>query len=323
MEVSFLNVVSTKRSGHHAFIQWLMANGRGRAVHVNNVRVGANIVQAVEHAVEEKATDDGIGEPSSPTRVIINFEGVTTRGVAETIASQRTLSTDITTIIFLRDPLNLVASLIQRKTLPLKDLVMLIRQVLAEKALLGLSQDRMENKTKTQKAPAPFPVDAFVFYNAWLTDPAHRAGLAQACGLQSDTLPGTVTPHGGGSSFDDLEHFGTADTARLLSRWKAHRDTPAYRAMISHPLVAGIFRTALNGTLKDSFGGHMQDDEALAFLQETIFNRRGHRLVDGFLAQLSDRQDLFETIERSTARAKKPLILKASLLGLLGAAKGK
>lgn len=322
MDLAFINVVSTKRSGHHAFIAWMMQHAPWRCVFVNNAVIGCDLTTAVQTAIAKaQMADAAMRTGDEPLRVIMNFEGVTPQGVADTIAAQRGLSDDIKTVVFLRDPLNVVASLINRKNVPVKDLAMLIRQVAAERTLLSAVRDGQDKgAAEDVRITAAVTADTVVFYNPWLTDAAHRGEVARDLGLTASDMVDAVSQYGGGSSFDAADTYGADDAARLLSRWQAQRDWPIFRALVAHPAVSEIFAAALTGAIADSFGGTFADDAGAAALAEFADKPSGHMTADRFMARLAPGHPVFAEIERAGSAAKKPLVLKASLLGLFGRA---
>ena len=79
--------------------------------------------------------------------------------------------------MFLRDPLNLCASLIRRKALPWLEIVAILRQLFAERDWLMIH------------ARQEVPTLQLIPYSAWLNDNTYRRRIAEAFDLRSSTSP--------------------------------------------------------------------------------------------------------------------------------------
>jgi hypothetical protein len=301
--LEFINVISTKRSGHHAFISWLRER-RGRpSWFINNAVIGAPMDDHVRRlAAERPAAGTASGAPKT---VIFNYEGVTRAGLEMAWAAQRAAGGHIRNVLFLRDPLNLCASLVHRKRLPWLEIVALLRQLFAEREWL------------TIYAQGEVPGLQLIPYNAWLNDDAYRSRTAEALGLQSSGRIHEISSFGGGSSFSRSTLLVDPDVARLTTRWHVYRDNAFYNALITHPKLRPSFEAAVAGEIADEAGHGFGEPAMLAHLRAKSRPRSGHVLADRMIDRLSERSDLFHAIECSNAQWKKAHLMRAHLAALV------
>ena len=290
----FINMVSTKRSGHHAFIEWYRAHHPAPTTFINNHSLNAEL--------STKIASHAKADPSHP--LILNYEGAMLSGVQRLITEQTRLSKTVKSIIFLRDPLNLAASLIQRKKSRLANVVMIVRQLLAERHLL-------------LERTASNGLFLHVSYNAWLLDDAYRVNLAKQLGFSSHELSNSITPEGGGSSFGSETELSPRDRSKLVTRWHGYRDDEFFAALISHPVFSAVFEAACSGLYPDSLGSTFSDESAAAYYRRITARRKATPLLDRLIDRLAARPDLFEKMDGAGSGAKKPLILRAYLTALV------
>lgn len=281
----FLNIISTKRSGHHAFIDWILAQAPD-AVFVNN--------RPLPRAeADMRAARDG-------RLHIVNFEGITPHGVARVQAAERGSRREV---VFLRDPLNTVASLIRRKARPVAEVVMLCQQLFA-------LRDWLERR----RGPGE---EVHISYNAWLLDPGYRQTAAERLGLPGADLPEAVTAPGGGSSFGGPARVDEAGRAARLQRWRNLADHPAFNAMIGHEAVRDTFEAACAGDLVDALGADFRDDDAALHLRRLRSERTpGPRLLHRAVSRLWERRALYRDLEAATGLARKAHVWRATLASL-------
>jgi hypothetical protein len=288
-----VNVVSTKRSGHHAFIEWYRRHHIGTTAFINNSPVGVLAEHIASH----------INVHSNPP-LIVNYEGAMPASVNGIIDRQKRLCGDIKSIVFLRDPLNLAASLIHRKKALKANIVMILRQILAEYHWL---LDR-------QTLGSDF---LHVSYNSWLLDDHYRAEVANRLGLSSYELSNSITPEGGGSSFSSETELTESERRKLTTRWHGYRGHRIFEAIVSHPAYGAAFSAAYSGSYTDSFGGGFADDEAASYYERITRQRRPMPILDGLIERLTKRLDLFAKMDHGNSRAKKALIVRAFVAGLV------
>lgn len=303
MSLEFINVISTKRSGHHAFVRWLRQHRETPAAFVNNAVIGEPIRSHLGKVSGPAARGKGANGTS-----IFNFEGVTRLGLEAAWQMQRAAGGRRVDLLFLRDPLNLCASLMHRKRLVRLDLVMILRQLFAQRDWLEAY------------AEGTMPGLSLIGYNAWVLDDDYRQRVADRLGLRSSERVAAVTRHGGGSSFKDLASVGDDEARRLTTRWHRYRDDALFGVLLTHPRLLPWFEAALAGEIRDSFDGDLADPDGLAHLRAVARARPRQPYVDRMIDALSDRQDLFHRIECGTSFEKKLGIARAHLAMLAGAA---
>lgn len=303
MGLEVINVISTKRSGHHAFVRWLRQHRDTPAAFVNNAVIGDPIRSHLGKVSGPAARGKGAHGTS-----IFNYEGVTLLGLEAAWRMQRAAGSRRVDLLFLRDPLNLCASLMHRKRLARLDLVMILRQLFAERDWLQTYAD------------GTVPGLSLIGYNAWVLDSDYRQQVADRLGLRSSERVAAVTRHGGGSSFKDLATVGDDEARRLTTRWHGYRDNALFGALLTHPRLLPWFEAALAGEIRDSFGADLADPDGLAHLRAVARARPRQPYVDRMIDALSDRQDLFHRIESGTSFEKKLGIARAHLAMLAGAA---
>jgi hypothetical protein len=301
MTLEFVNVISTKRSGHHAFVRWLRQNREAPAAFVNNVVIGEPIRAHLRAVSSPTGRGKGVGGTT-----IFNYEGVTRLGLEAAWQMQRATGGRRVDLLFLRDPLNLTASLMHRKRLAQLDLVMILRQLFAERDWLKAY------------AEGAVPGLSLIGYNAWVLDADYRQRVADRLGLRSAERVAAVTRHGGGSSFKDLASIGDDEARRLTTRWHGYRGDPLFGAVLTHPRLLPWFEAALAGEITDAFGANLADPDGLAHLRSVARARPRQTYADRMIDALSDRQELFHDIEAGTSVVKKLGIMRAHLAVLTG-----
>ncbi len=289
-----INIISTKRSGHHAFIEWYRAHHPRTTEFINN--------HPLNNALSIKIASHLKTDSNHP--LILNYEGVMPSNVYKSIENQTTASNKITSIVFLRDPLNLAASLINRKKNRSANVVMIVRQLLAERHWILERGD----------SNRPF---LHIGYDAWLLDQDYRAALAKQLGLSSHELSNAVTPQGGGSSFGNETELTEHDRRKLVTRWHGYRGDPFFEAVISHPAYADVFEAAYTGLYPDSLGATFAAEDAASYLRQLRADHKPNRFLDRLIARLATRLDLFEKMDIEGSFMKKPLILRAYLTALV------
>ena len=95
-------------------------------------------------------------------------------------------------MLFIRDPLNACASLMQRKAVVYVELVMILRQIFALSDWLKRYQSGESGLD-------------LVFYNRWLADETYRQAVADRLAIENVAVRSEITKFGGGSSFQDAE----------------------------------------------------------------------------------------------------------------------
>jgi len=175
-------VFSMKRSGHHAVINWMMAQSKGSR-HFNNCKIKNGVI------VSKK----GRRVKNGKHLIICNFED------RPVIAPFK----NVKYIVILRDPFNLVASRL-RSTHPKMGTIM---------------QSTWKQHVKMALKGEPV-ID--VNYNKWFKDVNYRHQLSDKLGLTFTDVGLDKVPKIGGSSFDGYKYDGRAQQMDVLNRWKPY-----------------------------------------------------------------------------------------------------
>lgn len=198
-----------KRSGNHAIIQWMLA--QGEFTFHNNIVPIAAILRGDRPLPEPRDFAAWRAERVSPGQ-----------SICASLEDHRPdfrpfcdLPADVTQILILRDPENFLASRIRKAgkaihpAYPRGPGPMLTRVTEGWKAhareFLGLT-NHLHNKVP-------------VYFNAWFSDEAYRARLSARLGLDfSDAGYAQVSGVGGGSSFDRTTFDGENRRMKVLER---------------------------------------------------------------------------------------------------------
>jgi hypothetical protein len=285
--VRFLNVISTKRSGHHALVNWIEDGSSERTRFINNAVIDEALLRSFAGLVSGAR---------GPLTVIMNFEGVTVSGVSRTIAGQKAAGAAVENILFVRDPLNVCASLMHRKAMVHAELVMVLRQ------LFSLRDWLAAYRRGTADAD-------LVFYNRWLVDDDYRALLAERLSIAPAAVRNEITKFGGGSSFKDLARGGSEAAPRLTSRWKKYAGDRLFRCLLTHPQFADVFLEEVRGEICDARGESDADAERAAYLEAAVRERRSSPYVDRLIDGLARDPDAFCRIEGLSAGLSKRLYI--------------
>jgi hypothetical protein len=252
-----IRIVALRRSGHHAVINWLLHQIKGRHAFLNDCRAGTNPFLSCRRSSSRPGTlfpehsqlwwrHEAAGWHSKRGFLLYNYEDQTPAQVASQEAEafrERWVgrSARRCDMLILRDPYNLLASKLRwaygERFQPSLDSLFVTREAWKAHAREYLGET------------AHLPDRVAVSYNAWFTDPAYRRRLAGTLGLEwSDKGMQEVARWGPtlwGDSFDGLKYDGRATEMKVLERWRAYED--------------------------DRFFLNLVDDEELRELSERIF----------------------------------------------------
>ena len=200
-------VAALQRSGHHAIINWIVANSAGPTCFLNDCRLNVNPFLTC-------AQDEGIG-PIPKNLLIYNYED---RELSELFTLEfmdnRTRwfgkSECSVYVLIMRDPFNNFASKYRWAGLWKS----------YAKEFLGL----------TNFMPAP---KVFLNYNSWFADDQYREEMASRLELVSADKGLTEVakwgPNTWGDSFDNMNFDGRALEMKVLERWRYFADDPVFR----------------------------------------------------------------------------------------------
>lgn len=198
-----------KRSGNHAIIQWMLA--QGEFVFVNNFIPIAAILRGTRAfpAPREFAAWRE-GHTAGDRAVCASLEDF-----PPDVRPFRELPAGATQVLILRDPENFFASRIRKgrklahPAYPREPGPMLSRVIDGWKAH---AREFLGHTTH-------LPEKVGVYFNAWFGGEAYRRGISERLGLEfSDAGFGQVSPVGGGSSFDQTAFDGDNKRMQVLDR---------------------------------------------------------------------------------------------------------
>ena len=260
-----INVVTTKRSGHHAFINWFLEHSPDEW-HFENNRKISDLLDTVIISHAAKKTP----------RLIVNFEGISPSEYARVHAKQIALGFTVEELFFLRDPLNMLASTLKREGRnPARSIFRILRQILPE--IHGL-------QSRLSQAPSRIHVS----YGSWLSDSGYRSDLGRHFGLSGDELLSETSTFGGGSSFTGMQSEMTQDVRKgLFDRWLHYKDDVYFRAILTHPKFRDTFQRALDGEYPDTFGASFANAEWAEYLRGIPHDRPSPFLVDHAISTLT------------------------------------
>ncbi|WFE73543.1 hypothetical protein [Roseinatronobacter sp. S2] len=239
--------IATRRSGHHAFLEWVLAGAKQPWTYYNNV----NVTRA-HFAAARALRQDGRDAAASPEGdhvdtplLAFSVEDRTLDQVLNWSQVSRCLPPDarVDIILFLRDPLNAFASLLQvldragwvaedenrkarRRAHHLRSWASLAREFLAETDQLS-------------RHAAHWRVHR-VHYNGFIGGMAARDDIAAALDLQPTQLQTGLSRFGGGGNtfFSDKAGYSLSPDT-LEARWQ-QVDAPA-RSVLRDELLDGPY----------------------------------------------------------------------------------
>ncbi len=271
-----LRVFALQRSGHHAVMNWVLANTPGRYCFLNDCRPQhppfhvERIAKNPDHWLQTNIPDfdyraEAAGDHAVKDLMIYNYEDRSLAQV-DTAAFRRHRAAWVGTsahrrdLIIVRDPLNLVASRLKKFLPRIKNRKRWYRRMTMDLWL--------EHARAALGEPQGFEDPIIINYNRFVADPAARAEAAHALGFEaSDAALETVSAYGGGSSFSGVERPPTIE--ELTARWRSFETDPYFVSFFNDPAVLGAAEAL--------FGAHEGFAPMRAFLTECAgaAHRRG------------------------------------------------
>jgi hypothetical protein len=269
-------VLGLQRSGNHAVIHWLLAQTRGDAHFISDIRAGANpykTMQEFEHYRDGRRihqqnlwTDEDRaafaagpygGELTGNWRprdtVLYNFEDQPPARVAAPEFTERLPgwigpSRRRIWVMILRDPFNLFASRLHagRRLTGIKNMDRL-------RDLWTRYARRFRN---WERAGAPDRVA--VNFSRWHVSRRYRRALAERLGVAFTDAGRQEVPEFLGSSFDAYAYAGRAAEMRVNRRWESALSSPVFETLTADAEAMALAR--------DLFGDVPGVDEALEAL---------------------------------------------------------
>jgi hypothetical protein len=285
-------IISTKRSAHHAFIAWLCGNSDRPIASFNNIapRAPPRLRDATFHNgaafVETAGRLDLLlrGE----TDVILNFEGRMPEAITRWNEDYLSRETDkpVRRVAFLRDPVNTFASLTQlTKRRGFGDELNFFTQFLGFEAIAA------------RMAGPEF--DCVVTMAAWQRDEGFRRKLADFFGLITTALPRDVTAFGGGSSFGGRDFDPASSRDALFERWRAVEDDSLFLSLFAdQEALAAIRGYFVRFGATEPTGGDVVERLASRAANDAKARRYGR----GFLQPLRNIRGARLTMERTNSK---------------------
>ena len=249
---SITEVISTKRSAHHAFITWFCQNARRPIVFFNNALPSSppRLREVERFHIDIAPRMDRVDElVEGQNDVLLNFEGKIPSSIEKWNRKylQPRLKGRLVRVVFLRDPVNTLASLAKRcRPSDFRSLFKYFYQVLALEEILGRLAQKDSNFCEKVVLMAP-----------WLTNDLYRAEVAAYFQLTPGAPPVRVTRQGGGSSFHGMDYEPSDNPAALAERWRAVEDNPLFLAPFAENRTVETLRSYFR-----LFGAHESLDPA-------------------------------------------------------------
>lgn len=232
-----IRVIAQRRTGHHAIVNWIRAQLKGRYCFLNNCRANGNPFltcqrgsSIISNSLLEHSwnfwNQEVSGKLSKKGTLLYNYEDQLVSEVAsEDFQKHRTQwlgkSLQRTDILIMRDPFNLLAS-------RLKWVSSLGFEFEPDKLIKTWKEHAYEFLGETSYLSNKVTVS----YNKWFCDRDYRQRLSSELGLEwNDRGMQQVAKWGptiSGGSFDGLTYDGKAQQMRVLERWKQYVNNQDY-----------------------------------------------------------------------------------------------
>jgi hypothetical protein len=269
-------IISTKRSAHHAFIAWLGRNTDKPLAFFNNVIPSAppklrelsffNATRNVGDDARLRMLLDGDCD------ALVNFEGKLPASIERWNRDYLLprLQGKLQRIVFLRDPINTLASLAKRgQPTRFRGRFNFFYQALGIEEMLTHLHDNPSGLC-----------DRVVIFSRWRMNADYRAKLAGELGLKGSDLPSKISPFGGGSSFGGMNFDPVTQVAELFERWRMVEDNPMFLAPFADQAsqiamryyfsLAGATEIVKPGVLDDLIVRAGQSAEAKAYARDFL-----------------------------------------------------
>lgn len=235
-------IFATKRSGHHAIIEWI-GNNREKGLVFHNDTHWKSLVEGRKIYLG-KRKEVLYGGKVKKDLTVYNFEDLNINQHSAILQSPFIINYD-RTIIVLRDVYNMVASSI--KSTP-KNTNIRIRKRVSRwkeycKELLGETDYVTSDKLH------------FINYNTWFSDREYRDLIGRSLGFDNkDYGISSISKYGGGSSFGDT---GSAKSMDVYNRWKKYLNNDLFNRHLSDE-VHSLNRRIFGFDLEDLKNGYNQ-----------------------------------------------------------------
>lgn len=236
------HVWGVRRSGNHAIIGWILEHVGAPFVHLNDIqdvhnpltpsgvsvsgipawRYKRGLLRKARHFFVSRYQAKFAGaDPSVDYEGLISIPGLACRVFS--YEDRPLTSVDGTSVLLLRDPFNLFASLLKA----------------------GYFDERLDdlpeiyaNHAECFRQQWNNPSLVGINYNEWFQDAEYRVSIARQLGFDTDGRPYDDVPwNGGGSSFSGQAYRGHASRMDVLSRWQSVADRADFQRLITEPRV--------------------------------------------------------------------------------------
>lgn len=310
--IRLIQVVATKRSAHHAFLDWICEHVSEPLAYFNNVwpTPRPRLTNLWVANADLRTTERALQRPrlelltNFPILTLINFEGRLIENIQhwnQKFLDSNTAKQPIR-VSFLRDPLNNCASLAKRiKNFQYIDYLRYFQQVCALEQILVESLGRERSL-----------FDHVVPLGRWQEDCEFRNQIASSLRLKSSTLPAVSSQIGSRSSFGQGSFEGDA-RRRLYSRWSELETSGIFLAPFTDPRFVELTRAYIDhiGKGHDIISADLDKVVGLALASPTAA-----RLKRRFLDGLRRSRPLLAELERSPSLPYREF-LRARLRGRL------
>lgn len=226
-----------RRSGSHAFLNWLSASTQGKVCFLNDVTRFSDITpDQLSYDLPSLSVQKRARVNEKKELLLYNFEDVNLESRADWWLPEllKGTSTNRQTVLLLRDPYNLFASRMKtRDNMPDNEFAINIAP--REDALIDAVRSLwLQHAKEFLRLTSILGCEVVrVNYNLWVFDAEYRATIANALGVQSCERAMTQIPrYGFGSSFEGYRNGVLRNRIGLLHRWRHYEDNPHFKQFI-------------------------------------------------------------------------------------------
>lgn len=236
--------VATKRSGHHAFLEWLLTHRPGGYAYFNNVNPQSpTLVGTAFESSSDALTADRHDDAST---LVTSFENKPLEAVLSSPALAQAPGRRRLLILLVRDPINVLASatkILEEKPAQARDHERWLSDF--KTAWVNHAKEFLGQTSLTETSPwEPMKVS----YNLYIRDAAYRDAIAAQLGMNgSDLLTGLSRFGRGGNTFFGNRKSYKPDVQALESRWRdvgsTHHISQALRDPMFRDLAVSFYET--------------------------------------------------------------------------------
>jgi len=226
-------MIATKRSGHHAFLEWVLQNRKGRYAYLNHINPRSPNLRAATFVSNSVRLQENFAHRKRHTTVL-SYEN---QSLEQITGSEAFKSRDKilgkphrrVTILLMRDPLNTLASAVQ--------VVRSGKHVVTDadhwigrlvQSWVNHAKEYLGYTSILSRSQIPSEV-MLVSYNKYLRDELYRNDLSLVLDMTSTDGLNKLShfAKGGNTFFSDKMSY-SPDISRLESRWEIVKDDPLF-----------------------------------------------------------------------------------------------